>query len=123
MKIRQDVMIPLMSADYDKDVSLLRWHVADGSYVVIGQDLFDIEIEKVVYSIGSMDTGFVKIDAYSGEGKRAGDLIGIVLCDVPENGAEMIGIELMYEQLAKLDSVRGPVSRRDYLAELIGNYL
>jgi pyruvate/2-oxoglutarate dehydrogenase complex dihydrolipoamide acyltransferase (E2) component len=123
MKLIEEVQIPLTVVPPPGSCRLIKWHVRDGSHVTVGEILYDLEVDGKVYSIENLDEGYIKIGAPADSLHQVGNCVASIVCDGKREGCRMIGIELSHSQLARLDSLRGGISRREFLLKLVGDGL
>jgi pyruvate/2-oxoglutarate dehydrogenase complex dihydrolipoamide acyltransferase (E2) component len=77
------VKAPQINANDDK-VGVVGWHVEDGAYVAVGDDLVDLETSKAVVTIPADAAGFVRRVAAKGAIVNVGSL----LCHIAETAEE-----------------------------------
>lgn len=77
------VTAPQINAN-DDQVGVVGWHVEDGAYVEIGDDLVDLETSKAVVTIPAETAGFVRRVA----GKGAIVNVGATLCHIADTVEE-----------------------------------
>ena len=121
MKCIEDIQIPLMSVPPPESCRLVRWTVAEGSHVVVGQVIFELDVDGEVFGIENFHTGFIRFSMAPGSCHQAGDVIGSVLCEKSES--QIVGVEVSSTDLARIDALRGKVKRIDCLSALLGKAL
>jgi len=119
MKIIEEIQIPLFADPPPNVNKLVKWKVPDGSFVSIGDVIYELEVDGLLCEVESFDTGHIKILAEEGKDYEVGHKIGIVLCDSIQNGMRSVPIHLSEDFLKLLDSRRGETSRQVFLTDLV----
>lgn len=123
MNLIEQVQIPLLVMPPPETCRLVKWHVKDGSHVTIGQAIFDLEVEGVIWEVESFYTGHIKISVLADSAHEVGDCVASIFCDEERSDYMTIGIYLHVAQLSELDLRRGKIPRRDFLSALLVDVL
>ena len=123
MKIIEEVHIPLLADPPPNTHKLVKWTVPDGSYVSMGDIIYELEVDEVLYAVESFETGHIKFIADEGSCHEVGDRIAITACDHIRDGIRSIPVHLTEEMLRGLDSQRGDVHRQVFLTDLVHKML
>jgi hypothetical protein len=121
--IIEDIEIPLLTSSAPNEQKLLKWNVPDGTRVVQGQVLFTLCVDGVNFEVESFYSGFVKHRVFRGAICNVGDTIGKIACEELPCDRQIVGIEVLSADLAKIDERRGNRSRGEYLSEVVTSSL
>ena len=119
MNTVEDVEIPLLILPPPKDMKLVRWIAADGSSVNMGDVIFELQIDDVVYEVESFYTGFIKFVAPNGSIHQVGDVVAHMYVDENLAPPRTIPVALTSRELAILDAQRGELTRSLYIRQLV----
>ena len=123
MKLIEQVQIPLLVMPPPETCRLVKWHVKDGSHVTIGQAIFDLEVEGLIWEVESFYTGHIKISVWRTVPTKWAIALLRYFVMKTESDYMTIGIDLHVSQVSELDFRRGKIPRRDFLSALLVDVL
>ena len=123
MKLIEQIQIPLLVMPPPETCRLVKWHVKDGSHVTIGEAIFELEVDGVIWEVESFYTGHIKISVLADSAHKVGDCVASMFCDEDRNDYMTIGIYLHLSQFSKFDLRRGKIPRRNFLSALLVDVL
>jgi pyruvate/2-oxoglutarate dehydrogenase complex dihydrolipoamide acyltransferase (E2) component len=119
MQFIEEVQIPLLVMPPPKICRLVKWHVRDGSRITIGESMFDLEVDGVMWQVESIYTGFIKIIAQANSIHEVGACVASIVCEEDREDYRTIGIDLPSSLVSALDMRRGEITRSVFLSALL----
>ncbi|MBK1833582.1 lipoyl domain-containing protein [Roseibacillus ishigakijimensis] len=118
MNERIEIKVPFMGEKVSI-CKLVKWHRPAGTHIEPGDLVVTLETKKVVAELEAEDSGTLIHQIREGDEVTIGQTLGWVETDTASGESEMLSIELGSEEVARLDAMRGNLSRELFLREIV----
>ena len=79
MRMVEDVTVPLVKVPMPSRQVLVKWRVPDGSFVALGEVIYELEMDDVTYEVETFHSGNIRIIAPEGTVCEVAQVVGRML--------------------------------------------